>query len=320
MNDKLNGSLEPIGGAHTSNQVTASGSASAEKIDQVGQGEFVDDAKLSAGNQRIHNVIEADQSIQDEAVLKKELIAASDTIKAKDITACRFFVQNAQPKGLRLFTYLFFPILLMDIYSVWKHAESIRNLKKAADIYQNYYKNLEAKIEIMLNENFVKMALSESGKRKLESSSTPLLERVLIDKLRKYPINPEIKENQEMYREDLLLSILGSGNLRESLKRKFLIDSTIRDYIDKNIRIDNGLKYRAKLVSVADFYTHQDEFTPLMNTSLIQGDGSTQKQMQELKDKLSSVIKQRSNRVFQASVNAVKSEVEGLGKDIVTKS
>jgi hypothetical protein len=116
------------------------------------------------------------------------------------------------------------------------------------------------------------------------------------------------------------LSILGSGNLRESLKRKFLIDSTIRDYIDKNIRIDNGLKYRAKLVSVADFYTHQDEFTPLMNTSLIQGDGSNQQRMQELKDKLSSVIKQRSNRVFKASVNAVASEVEGLGKDIVTKS
>ena len=330
MNDKLNGSIEPIGGAHTSNQVTASGSADAQKTDQVEHGELVDDAKLSAGNLRIHNQEDAEvtdstilsinqsnpNNVQDEAVLKQELVSASAEIKAQDINATRSMMNNRVPKGLRIFSYLFLPRLLIDIFFVWKNAESIRRLQKASKTYENYHKVVEQKIDTMLDENFIKMALGDLGKRKLDSGSTPLLERVLIGRLRKYPIPRDSNLPNSFYREEVLAEMLSANQPRSMRDKKALIDSVIQEYLDKNIRIEHGLKYRAKLVAVSDFCIHRENFSPLMETSLVQGDGSSQKRIHELKVKLGNLVQERSARVFETGINALKSEASTLGGDI----
>jgi hypothetical protein len=317
MNDKLPGSLEPIGGAHTSNQVTASGSADAQKTDQVEHGELVDDAKLSAGNLRIHNQEDVVvNNVQDEAVLKQELISASAEIKAQDINATRHMMNGRQPKGLRIFSYLFLPTLLIDMFFVWKNAESIRRLQKASKSYENYHKLVEQKIDTILDEKFIKMALSDIGKRKLESGSTPLLERVLIARLRKYPVPLNSSTPGDFYREEILMDLMSASQSSTVRARKALIDSVIQEYLDKNIRIENGLKYRAKLVAVSDFCVNREDFSPLIETSLVQGDGSSQKRIQELKLKLGNLIQERSARVFETGIKALKSEAGTLGGDI----
>lgn len=330
MNDKLKGSLEPIGGAHTSNQVTASGSADAQKTDQVEHGELVDDAKLSAGNLRIHNqedagvtdssILSINQSnsnnVQDEAVLKQELVLASAEIKAQDINASRRMMNERAPKGLRIFSYLFLPALLIDMFFVWKNAESIRRLQKASKTYENYHKVVEQKIDTILDGNFIKMAMGDLGKRKLESGSTPLLERVLIGRLRKYPIPRDSNLPNNCYREEVLMDVLSANRPSSAREKKALIDSVIQEYLDKNIRIEHGLKYRAKLVAVSDFCIHRENFSPLIETSLVQGDGSSQKRIQELKVKLGNLVQERSARVFETGINALKSEASTLGGDI----
>jgi len=317
MNDKLQGSIEPIGGAHTSNQVTASGSADAQKTDQVEHGELVDDAKLSAGNLRIHNQEDVVvNNVQDEAVLKQELISASAEIKAQDINVTRHMMNGRQPKSLRIFSYLFLPTLLIDMFFVWKNAESIRRLQKASKSYENYQKVVEQKIDTLFDENYVKMALSDLGKRKLESGSTPLLEKVLIGRLRKYPLPRESSMTSDFYREELLMDLLSASQTSTARAKKALTDSVIQEYLDKNIRVDNGLKYRAKLVAVSDFCVHREEFSPLIETSLAQGDGSSQKRIHELKVKLGNLVQERSARVFETGINALKSEASTLGGDI----